>query len=223
MPIKILPVIHYQNNDQALRNADVAFEASCDGVFLIHMEAEDHLLPEVALKLKSKYPDKLIGINNLSLHADASVRQNIELDLDMTWTDSQLTYSKSKPWHEAKFVMRDKAKKHDHLLFSGVAFKHQKPEPNPELAAKKAIEFGFIPTTSGSATGVAAESSKVLHIRNALRPKDPLAIASGITPENAREFAPYLTHILVSTGVSSDFYNFDMQKLIDLRKACDSV
>jgi predicted TIM-barrel enzyme len=99
-------------------------------------------------------------------------------------------------------------------MFAGVAFKHQRAEPHPELTAQKTRSFGFIPTTSGSASGVAAQSEALAKIRNALGGTSPLAIASGITPENVHSFAPNLTHILVATGVSSDFSSSTLKNCI---------
>jgi predicted TIM-barrel enzyme len=111
------------------------------------------------------------------------------------------------------------AKHPTHLVFAGVAFKHQRPEPNPELAARMADKFGFIASTSGSATGVAAEVDKIARLRTALGDA-PLAIASGVTPENVHEYAPHLSHILVATGVSESFHEFDYEKLYRLRSLC---
>ena len=40
-----------------------------------------------------------------------------------------------------------------------------------------------------------------------------LAVASGMTPDNISEFKPYLSHVLVSTGISKDEYHFDEEKI----------
>lgn len=44
----------------------------------------------------------------------------------------------------------------------------------------------------------------------------PIAIASGITPENVVEYLPFVDAYLVSTGISADFYNFDFKKTQEL-------
>ena len=221
MTPKIIPVIHYASDEQAMRNAELAFNAESDGIFLIHMDGDNHLLPEIARKIKARWPSKLIGINFLGMDPISAVEFNISIGLDMTWTDRQLTYSSAVSWDVAEMV-RDamKAAPH-HLLFAGVSFKHQPYEPNPEMAAIKAVEFGFIPTTSGSATGIAAEEDKISRIRSAIGSKAPLGIASGITPENVTEYAPFLSHILVATGISSSFFEFDEAKLIALKRGVE--
>lgn len=213
MKTRIIPVIHYESDEQAKRNAAIAFGAGCDGVFLIHMEGKNHLLPSVAREIKAQHPNKLVGINYLGVETAEAVNANINLGLDMTWTDDQLTHSLDRPWTEAKRVCDVKTQDYSHLIFVGVAFKHQRHEPDPVLAARKALEFGFIPTTSGSATGVAADQNDVVKLRAGMGPGHPLAIASGITPENAEDYLPSLSHVLVATGVSSSFYELDAERL----------
>ncbi|KVP75223.1 hypothetical protein WJ96_05555 [Burkholderia ubonensis] len=217
---KVIPVIHYQDDEQAMRNAERAFDAGCAGVFLIHMEGQNQLLAPVARLIKSRWPDMLVGINYLGRDPAAAVAANITDGLDMTWTDVQLTHSDVAPWEGAMRVREALVRHPEHLVFAGVAFKHQRYEPQPEMAALTARVFGLIPTTSGSATGVAAEVGKVAQMRAALGDAPQLAIASGITPENAHEFAPHLSHILVATGVSSSFHDFDFEKLYRLRAIC---
>ncbi|HDR9103689.1 hypothetical protein [Paraburkholderia sp. A3RO-2L] len=213
---KVIPVIHYENAAQALRNAERAFDAGCEGVFLIHMDGENEVLAPSALAIKARWPERLVGINYLGEDPAKAVLANVANGLDMTWTDAQLTHSSAEPWTYAQMVQTALAKTPRHLLFAGVAFKHQRPEPHPELAARMADKFGFVPTTSGAATGVAAGVEKIARLRTALG-EAPLAIASGITPENVHEYAPYLSHILVASGVSESFHEFDYEKLCLLR------
>lgn len=220
MHTHIIPVIHFESDAQAMRNAERVFDAGCEGVFLIHMDGENELLAPVALRIKSRWPHKLVGINYLGMDPAKAILANVANGIDMTWTDVQLTHSLAEPWTQAKMIQTALVKCPSHLIFAGVAFKHQRPEPQPELAARMADKFGFVSTTSGSATGVAAEVEKVARMRLALGDA-PLAIASGITPENVHEYAPYLTHILVATGVSESFYEFDYEKLYRLRSICD--
>lgn len=220
MQALVIPVIHYASDEQAIRNAECAFEAGCEGVFLIHMDGANEWLTPVARAIKARWPDKLIGTNFLGVDPADAVATNIADGLDMTWTDVQLTHTAAEPWTRAQRVRMAMRHRPQHLVFTGVAFKHQRPEPYPALAAQKAVAFGFIPTTSGPATGVAADVDKVAKLRAALGEEAPLAIASGITPENVHEFAPNLTHILVATGVSAGFYEFDFEKLCRLRARC---
>lgn len=223
MSTKVIPVIHYESDEQSMRNAELASDAGCHGVFLIHMDGQNDLLPSAARRIKACWPDMLVGINYLGRDPAGAVAANIADGLDMTWTDVQLTHSAAAPWADAMRVREAMVRNPDHLVFTGVAFKHQRHEPQPAVAAQEARAFGLIPTTSGSATGVAAEVDKVAQLRTALGTEAPLAIASGITPENVLDYAPYLSHILVATGVSHSFHEFDFAKLYRLRALCDGM
>lgn len=215
METKVIPVIHYRSYQLALANAQIAFDAGAAGVFLINMDGPNNLLAPAARAVKERWPDKLVGINYLGQDAAEAVRRNIADGLDMTWTDSQPTHSAQTSWAAAERIRDEAARQEGHLVFVGVAFKHQDDEPRPDVAALAALSFGFIPTTSGPATGVPAEVEHVADMRAALGDA-PLAIASGITPENVASFAPHLSHILVASGVSSSFYQLDFEKLYRL-------
>ncbi len=213
----IIPVIHYADDEQAMRNAARAFDAGCEGVLLIEMRGRDSLLPDVARAIKSRWEDRLVGVNMLGAEPERALEWSLDLGLDMTWTDEQLTHSSDGDADEARRVRTLLSRHPDHLFFCGVAFKHQRHEPDPVWAARAAVDLGFIPTTSGSATGVAAEVDRIAAIREGLEADAPLGIASGITPENAASFSPFLSHILVATGVSSTFHEFDpllLRKLV---------
>jgi len=78
-------------------------------------------------------------------------------------------------------------------------------------------------TTSGIATGNAAELSKINIFRRAL-PDTPIALASGITPENAGDYA-MVDCFMVATGINidNDFYNLCPIKLRRLMTRCHDM
>jgi predicted TIM-barrel enzyme len=217
---RIIPVIHYADDEQAMRNAGRVFDAGCDGVLLIEMQGRSAPLPAIAGAIKDRWPERLVGINFLGVDPAQALLWNVDGGLDMTWTDEQLTHSSGDQDGEAEEVREVLAAAPGHLLFAGVAFKHQREEHDPVEAALKAVRLGFVPTTSGPATGVAAEAGKIARLRIGIGPEAPLAIASGIDPANASQFSPYLSHVLVATGVSTSFHEFDPAKLRDLCAAC---
>ncbi len=71
--------------------------------------------------------------------------------------------------------------------------------------------------TSGPGTGKAADIEKIQRIRSGLI-NFPLAIASGITVQNAAEFLPYIDFFLVATGISLNFHELDESKVKELAK-----
>lgn len=218
----VIPVIHYLDNSQAMRNAEMVFDAGCDNVMLINMNGPGLALIPVCEDIKTKYPEKRLGVNFLDTVKPDELPFNIIPYLNMTWTDCQLTYSLQSDYGLAKDIMNLLEERENHQLFCAAAFKYQQHEPNPIQAAGKALDFGFIPTTSGSTTGVPADPSFVRTLREGINSESPLAIASGVTPDNAHLFLPYVSHILVSTGISESFYEFDKVKLKDLLEVTNS-
>jgi len=217
---KIYPVIHYLTAESAMRNAEVAFDAGCDGVFLIHMEHVDRLLEPAARAIKARWPDRLVGINYLTLPADVALGRNLRAGLDMTWTDNAgLNTLETSVFAES--LGRVLRAHPEHLFFGGAAFKYQADEPDPEGAAKRGIRNGMVPTTSGSGTGRAADVDKVALMSEGA--DGLLAIASGITPENVLDYSPFVSHILVASGVSVDEHTLDYEALCRLRGKLESA
>jgi predicted TIM-barrel enzyme len=67
-------------------------------------------------------------------------------------------------------------------------------------------------TTSGPGTGHAAEVEKIRRMKQALADA-PLAIASGIAPENVGHYLPYADAFLVATGISRSFTELDATRV----------
>lgn len=207
--MKIIPVIHHLTNQLTLDNAKLCSEKNAFGIFLISMTAENQDLPMLAKAIKAKYPNLKVGINLLGQTAIDSLETSLVFDLDMTWSDNAIVTSSgiTKEAKDIQIILSGK----NHLFFNSVAFKYQVVDNNPGLAAKYSKEIGFIPTTSGSATGKAADLSKVQTMKQSLEDY-PLAIASGLTPDNVMEYTPYIEYGLVATGISSDFHTLNPMK-----------
>lgn len=114
------------------------------------------------------------------------------------------------------------------LYFGGVAFKYQHHVDDSVVGgdACVAADYMHVICTSGPGTGRAAGVQKLQNIDNALMmdamrkgsPNALVALASGVTPDNVKNYLPYINAILVATGVSRDFYNLDPRKLVALVK-----
>jgi hypothetical protein len=206
--MKILPVIHLKDYDCHIwkENLHTIFDGDlqADGVFFISMDGHDFYAEEVAPKAKQLYPHKLIGLNLLTFGPLEAFRTSKKLGLDMTWADDPMINSIA----IADDAMQVFAELGNHMFFASVAFKYQRAEPNPILAALNAASLGMIPTTSGKATGVAANLEKIQSMKAGLGDR-PLALASGLDPKNISIYAPLIEYALVSTGISRDFHSFD--------------
>jgi hypothetical protein len=164
--MKIIPVIHHLSNQLTLDNAKLCSEKNAFGIFLISMTADNQDLPMLAKAIKAKYPNLKVGLNKLGQAAIDSLETSLVFDLDMTWSDNAIVTSSgiTKEANEIQTMLKNK----NHLFFNSVAFKYQAVDNNPGLAAKYSKEIGFIPTTSGSATGKAADLSKIKNMKQAL-------------------------------------------------------
>jgi len=69
-------------------------------------------------------------------------------------------------------------------------------------------------TTSGPATGEEADADKIDDFRRGVSDA-PLALASGVTPENAERYGHDVDCFLVATGIAppGDFYSIDKARL----------
>jgi uncharacterized protein len=212
---QVWPVIHVLSPALAVTAAEIAAECACAGVFLISMDGYDQRLDPIAAEIRRHIPAIAIGINYLTLPADRALHRSLGHGYQATWTDDAGLHSSGAEPLAGQCQLQLKAHP-EHLFFGAVGFKGQRYEPDPAAAASQALEHGMIPTTSGLATGVAPAAEKLTSIRSVIGPEAPLAVASGITPENVRELGRPVSHILVSTGIAADFHTFAKEKLVSL-------
>lgn len=211
----ILPVIHVKELKQAISNTAVAREAGADGVFLINHEISCETLLDIYQLVSDKFPDFWMGINLLGL-GPYGVFDEIfgkGLRVQGVWTDNALINEISErayqdePEKIKRYFPMDSWKG---LYFGGVAFKYQPPAYYLERLARIAARYMDVVTTSGLATAQAPDIEKIRRMRQAI-PKKPLAIASGITPDNVNDYLE-ADCFLVATGISNDFYMLDEAK-----------
>lgn len=179
----IHPVIHLSTLPQALANARLAQAHGCAGVFLIHMDGRDELIPDVARAIRDALPTLPIGANFLSLPADFALERSLELGLDATWADAPGVRGDGVSAMAEDLGQRLRQAP-GHTFFGSVAFKYQPVDPNPAGAAVAALALGMVPTTSGVATGQAPSLEKLAGIRLAIGPQARLAVASGVDAGN---------------------------------------
>lgn len=202
--MKVYPVIHYFDDNTTIQEAKIAKEYGADGVFLISHIGNDENLIYLAKKIKNDLNFRT-GLNLLTfeqLHTANIVRAN---NIDMVWFDNCGVSSEG--LNTLGQELSEFSIKNPNIeIYGSIAFKYQKHEPNPSLTAKIAYNAGFIPTTSGLATGKAPDINKMSSM---FSENNILAVASGMNNDNISIFKNYLTHILVSTGISKDDFHFD--------------
>ena len=220
----VLPVIHVRDAAQAGRNAAIAIEAGAQGVFLInHDFAHEELVPILA-EVRARFPSLWLGVNFLAVTGrDAfPVLGRLEaegVEIDACWADDARIDERvpADGQTEARYIAAAReASGWTGLYFGGTAFKKQRPvaPADHETAARTAAGWMDAVTTSGVATGRAADRAKIAAFRRGCGDA-PLALASGVTPDNAADYAADVDAMLVATGInrSDDFYEIDPERL----------
>lgn len=208
----ILPVIHVESADQALRNAEIARRAGCDGLFLINHAGSCADLLTIHHDLTTEFPGWWIGINCLDL-APVSVFKEISQEVDGVWVDNAGIDESSQAQGVAERIAQAQRESGwQGLYFGGVAFKYQRQVADLERATKLATGYMDVITTSGPGTGQAAHVAKIRTMRKAAG-ECPLAIASGIAPENAHQYVGIADCFLVATGISRNWREFDPERV----------
>ncbi|MFQ5566391.1 MAG: adenine phosphoribosyltransferase [Paracoccaceae bacterium] len=218
----VLPVIHVLDVEQACRNAEVAVSAGAAGVFLINHDFPKHQLLPVIRAVRARWPALWLGVNFLAVTGGDAfpILGRLQAEgcpVDAYWADDACIDEREDKQTEAMEIARIRAGSGwTGLYFGGVAFKKQRPvEPAQyRRSAEIARPFMDVVTTSGIATGHAAEAGKIIDFRAGLG-EAPLALASGVTPENATRYGRDADCFLVATGINraGDFYNIDPARL----------
>lgn len=213
--MRVLPVIHHLNAATTRDQVALARNCGADGVFLISHAGRDDELLNLVPALREDCGQFWLGVNLLGETSPSSAwRRAFAAGCDGVWLDNAGVDSLGanvQALQLARSRRRTPLGRKRLDVFASVAFKYQAPEPSPAMAALNALTLGFVPTTSGPATGKAPELSKVRAMWD--ETDGVLAVASGLTPDNIADFAPYLSHALVATGVSRDEHHFDPELL----------
>jgi predicted TIM-barrel enzyme len=215
---KFTAVLHLKNDELAVEQAKVAMTNGADGLFLIdHGRTSKRLLLSYQ-KVRAALPNAWIGINFL----DASPAEAVSLipgDAQALWIDDGGIDEANKDQPLAQELYRKLCQlRPGVLLFGGVAFKYQGPVASPARAASLAVSCMDVVTTSGAGTGEAPDIDKIKAMKKAIG-THKLAVASGLSAENAKEFAPYVDCFMVATSISDTFHTLDPRKVAALADA----
>jgi len=209
--MKILPVIHVESFEQADENTEIAFANGADGVWLINHSMSGSELGLIATDTKVKHK-KWVGVNFLDMLHEDALDECVAAGLDALWADNYWPDENTAEEMKNKLA-KIKESGTDVQYFGGVNFKYQSPRfSNLKEDAIAAMEYVDVITTSGRGTGESPTTHKIKTMKEAIG-DFPLAIASGVDPENILSFADYVDYVLVATGVSKSFTEIDPEKL----------
>jgi predicted TIM-barrel enzyme len=220
----VLPVVHVLDHAQTARNVRIALHAGAPGVLLInHDITVEEFLP-VIRSIRQQFPACWIGVNFLAVTGLEAFPilgglQREGIAVDAYWADdARIDESRTADDQpEAAAIAESRHRSGwTGLYLGGTCFKKQRevaPEHH-EVSAAIAARWMDVVTTSGIATGHAPELQKVETFRRGVGDA-ALALASGLTPENAHVFASLIDCFIIGTGINhpGDFHNFDPAKL----------
>ena len=218
----VTPVIHALDEAQVHRNVEVSIEAGAAGVFIINHDYPPQQLLPVIRAVRTAFPGLWLGVNFLAVTGLDAFPQLAALAaqgclVDGYWADNARIDERHETQAEADAIIDLHATGGWRgLYFGGVAFKKQRTvDPsNYARAATLSVPRMDVVTTSGIATGEEADDRKISLFRQALGDA-PLALASGVTPDNAERYASDVDCFLVATGINrpGDFYNIEPSRL----------
>lgn len=219
----VTPVIHVVDDVQVKGNIEIVIGEGAQGVFLInHDFGVDRFLPIIRAARES-FPNLWLGVNFLAVTGKDAFPTLGKLSaegcaVDAYWADDACIDERRGPDDQEDAEAITNARDLSGwagLYFGGTAFKKQREVPPESYGRSATIAAGHmdVVTTSGVATGHEAETDKISTFRSAVGDR-PLALASGITPENAHVYGD-VDCFLVATGINveGDFYNIDPLRL----------
>ena len=212
----LLPVVHPVGRSEAFESVRVAHAAGVKGIFLIDQGMTAPEVLQLVLEVRAMHPELWVGVNLLSrrpAEALAAALDACEGRIDGIWSDNAESDA-------AAFVETRRARGWSGLYFGGTAFKYQRAVAEADLGrtAGAAAEYMDVICTSGPGTGMAADVGKVKAMRAGIG-EHALALASGVTPENVRDYVPYVDAYLVGTGIEARFGVLDPRKVEALLRA----
>lgn len=227
----VLPVIHVLDTLQTAENIRILIGEGAAGCFLIN---HDFGVPEflpILREVRAAHPYLWMGVNFLAVTGREAFPVLGDLAregcaIDAYWADDARIDETGQDPSEAHEIARVRAASGwDGIYFGGTAFKKQRPV-DPALwqdAAHAAVSFMDVVTTSGVATGEAADLKKIDDFRVGAGDA-PIAVASGVTPENASLYRQ-VDCFMVATGINrdGDFYNIDPARLASLMRTTREI
>ena len=226
MAIEIFPVIHINGVSQAVDQAELAYEAGANGVYLIYHHSPDTtLLLQAYNAVAKEHTFRFVGLNLLQLASAEGAFSfiyskfksgDIQKLPDGIWADDAIPNK-----DELVDLRRGNRDLKRVLYLGGVAFKYRPTfTEDPDKAATQAenlVQFVDVVTTSGKGTGNPPSPDKIKAMKEAIGRKK-LAVASGISIDNIRSYRGLFDQLLVSTSIETEPYSgiFVPQKLRSL-------
>ncbi len=225
----VLPVIHVLDTVRTLANVEILQGEGALGCFLINHDFDVKTFLPILREVRAAKPDLWMGVNFLAVTGREAFPQLSALQaegvrVDAYWADDARIDERRAKQVEAAQIAKARTG-WDGLYFGGTAFKKQRPVAPEDYgtSAQIAASWMDVVTTSGLSTGVEADDCKIATFRAAIG-DTALALASGITPENAARYAE-VDGFMVATGINhpGNFYDIDPARLRKLLRVAETL
>lgn len=222
----VLPVIHVLDTPRTLRNVREVINAGAAGCFLINHDFEPERFLPIIADVRAAYPSLWMGVNFLAVtgqHAFPILGElaRTGVSVDGYWADDARIDEHGNNTEAEQISQTYDDSGWTGLYFGGTCFKKQREVAPAHYsdAAREACKFMDVVTTSGIATGHEADLGKIDTFRTAIGDQ-ALALASGVTPENATTFKN-VDCFMVATGINEtdNFYDIHPERLANLMQA----
>lgn len=204
-----LPVIHPVSRRTAMESIDTAVDSGADGIFLINQGMTTSQVLSFIKEAHEAHEGLWIGVNLLGTTPEDVIGLIADLPVGGIWSDNAEIdeVADAQPAGERFQQAREKHGWRG-LYFGGVAFKYQRQVPDSLLphAARNSTPWMDVITSSGPGTGDAASVDKAKALRSGAG-RHPLALASGVSPENVAGFLPYVDAYLVASEIETARYS----------------
>ncbi|HJN13816.1 MAG TPA: hypothetical protein QF564_34410 [Pirellulaceae bacterium] len=204
-----LPVIHPVSKETALDSIQTAVECGADGIFLINQGMSTSQVVDFIPEVHRRHKRLWIGINLLGSNPEEVIRLIVDLPVGGIWSDNAGIDEQSDAQPAGERFREERNKTGwEGLYFGGVAFKYQREVPDGLLpdSARNATPWMDVITSSGPGTGDAASVEKAKALRCGAG-THPLALASGVSPENVDGFLPCVDAYLVASEIETAKYS----------------
>lgn len=221
----LLPVIHPISAVTALASVQAACSLGVRGVFFIDQGMGERDVLTLVREVRERHPALWIGVNLLSRTPAAALVAALAggRTIDGLWSDDAGINPRVTSSYRAEALVTTRQLANWHgLYFGGVAFKYQPEVSMTDLGrvGAAAPPYMDVVCTSGPGTGQPASLEKVRTLRGGMG-HHAMALASGVTAENVRDYVPHVQAFLVGTGIEESFGVLDPAKIERLLRAME--
>lgn len=224
--LRVHVVVHVNDHQQTLEQAELVTEAGFTDVFVInhHGGSIDHIC-DLGAAVAQQHPELRVGVNHLGSTPDELYQVLARRAHAGRWVPTKVWADDARA---GDTQMLRELREHPVLdsieYFGGVAFKYTASyTDNPDRAARQAVELASdvdVVTTSGPGTALAAGPLKVQAMREAIGDRR-LALASGVSAQNLDQYTPWVTDIIIASSLETEPYSGHLipARLAELRTA----